>query len=81
VGRGVHGPDAVSLLLVRARGAPVTFRYVKPHATLEEVEAWCVSVGLTPCRLERGPDGLFRGTCTPDEEYTHAGAAPAATRE
>lgn len=39
------------------------FRYVAAAATLEEIERWCAERGLVPGFLERGPDGLIRGTC------------------
>jgi hypothetical protein len=89
--QGIHGPRerqgraGVQVREVRDdRGAelmplpfagPVTFRYITPHATLAEAEAWCAANGLTPCVLERGPDGLIRGTCTPEVVHD-GGAAP-----
>lgn len=53
-----------------------TVRFIRPGSTLAEVEDWCESVGLAPCRIE-GPclDGTFRGTCIEDTpEVVHGGA-------
>lgn len=50
----------------------MTVRYVKPAQTIDEVEDWCAANGLRPFGLERGPDGMIRGTAVPADDATGA---------
>lgn len=45
------------------------FAYIPPSRTLADAEAWALSMGVQLGALERGPDGLIRGTYSPRIDY------------